>query len=158
MKKSPKSKSTAAPKIDPYLEGLVSKLIDRLVQLEKKLDTVILQTSGKTSSGSVESGKPQQSPPPVRRDRTLYEAICAQCSKVCEVPFKPVEGRAVYCKECWAQRKSGATPNGMPILTPVALPPKPASKLHALFTPSAPAVSATKKPKKKKLSGSKKKR
>jgi CxxC-x17-CxxC domain-containing protein len=34
-----------------------------------------------------------------------YSAICADCGKECEVPFKPLKGRPVYCQACWATRK-----------------------------------------------------
>ncbi|OGW82842.1 MAG: DNA-directed RNA polymerase [Omnitrophica bacterium RIFCSPLOWO2_01_FULL_45_10] len=38
--------------------------------------------------------------------REMFKAICAECKKECEVPFKPREDRPVYCKECFAKRKS----------------------------------------------------
>ncbi|HXV18806.1 MAG TPA: CxxC-x17-CxxC domain-containing protein [Candidatus Omnitrophota bacterium] len=131
MKKSPRSKNrSAAPKVDPYLEGLMAKLLERLVNVEKKLDTVISQTSGRPAIGGNSSAPAQnqsiQQPP--RKERTMYEAICADCSKVCEVPFRPSEDRAVYCKTCFANRKAGR-PHGMPALTPVSIAPKPVSKL-----------------------------
>ena len=143
MKKNLKPKKTSGPKVDPYLEGLVAKLIDRLVSLEKKMDALLSRAGGKPAGNSPEA--PAQEAP--RRERTLYEAICADCSKVCEVPFKPVEGRAVYCKTCFGKRKSGGAKHGMPILTPVALPPKPAGKLGMAQTP--PSQDASKKTKKK---------
>ena len=37
--------------------------------------------------------------------RTMYKAICADCGKECEVPFKPTEGRPVYCRECYAKHR-----------------------------------------------------
>ncbi len=46
-----------------------------------------------------------------RHERTLYQAVCADCRKQCEVPFKPTGERPVFCKACFAQRKSGG--NGM---------------------------------------------
>src|SRR5262245_2525041 len=107
MKKS--SKSKAAPKVDPFVEGLMSKLLDRLVALEKKMDVVVAQTAAGKGDASKPFQKPQ-APQPAHRDRTLYEAICADCHKVCEVPFKPSEDRAVYCKECFAKRKAGGRP------------------------------------------------
>jgi CxxC-x17-CxxC domain-containing protein len=33
--------------------------------------------------------------------REMHKAVCAECKKECEVPFKPTEGRPVYCKECF---------------------------------------------------------
>ncbi len=37
--------------------------------------------------------------------RQMHKAICSSCKQECEVPFKPTEGRAVYCKECYANNK-----------------------------------------------------
>jgi CxxC-x17-CxxC domain-containing protein len=126
MKKNSKSKSktAATPPVDPYLEGLMAKLLERLVGLERKIDTVIAQTGTKTS-GNSEAPKSfqqnNQTNEPRRKDRVLYEAICADCHNVCEVPFKPSEGRAVYCKECFAKRKSGAAGNNHNVPRPAAV-------------------------------------
>ncbi len=157
MKKSVKSK--AAVKVDPYLEGLMAKLLDRLVGIEKQLSTVIAQTAGKPS-GNGEAPKSFQKPEttqPPHRDRVLYEAICADCHKVCEVPFKPSENRAVYCKECFARRKSGGQSQAKaPLMTPVALAPKPPSKLSAAALSAAATMAARQIPKKKKSAPAKK--
>lgn len=37
--------------------------------------------------------------------REMHKATCSECKKECEVPFKPVEGRAVYCKDCFRKRQ-----------------------------------------------------
>ncbi len=37
--------------------------------------------------------------------REMHKAICADCKQDCEVPFKPTEGKPVYCKECYAKHK-----------------------------------------------------
>ncbi len=136
-------KKSKAPKIDPYVEGFLNKFMERLAILEKKMDRLISQTSkgGGQNGGPQVTQVPQQPP---RRERQLYEAICADCAKVCEVPFQPSENRAVYCKSCWAKRK-GQSP-GMPILRPVATPPKPVGKLHL----PVPVVAAPTKAKKTK--------
>ena len=39
--------------------------------------------------------------------REMHKATCADCSKECEVPFKPSGDRPVYCRECFAKRKGG---------------------------------------------------
>jgi CxxC-x17-CxxC domain-containing protein len=44
---------------------------------------------------------------PERRERVLHKAVCADCHKDCEVPFKPTGERPVYCKECFSKRKGG---------------------------------------------------
>ena len=33
-------------------------------------------------------------------DRQMFPTTCADCKKETQVPFKPTEGRPVYCKEC----------------------------------------------------------
>jgi CxxC-x17-CxxC domain-containing protein len=33
--------------------------------------------------------------------REVHKAVCADCGKECEVPFKPTEGRPVYCRDCY---------------------------------------------------------
>ena len=38
--------------------------------------------------------------------REMFAAVCAECGKECQVPFKPTEGKAVYCSECFAAKKA----------------------------------------------------
>ncbi|MFH1774163.1 MAG: CxxC-x17-CxxC domain-containing protein [Methanobacteriota archaeon] len=38
-------------------------------------------------------------------ERKMYKATCADCGQETEVPFKPSEGRPVYCRECYQKRK-----------------------------------------------------
>ncbi len=43
-----------------------------------------------------------------RRDfgpREMHKATCSECGNDCEVPFKPTEGKPVYCKDCYKKRK-----------------------------------------------------
>lgn len=37
--------------------------------------------------------------------REMYTAICSECGKETEVPFKPSPDRPVYCRECYEARK-----------------------------------------------------
>lgn len=36
--------------------------------------------------------------------REMHKATCSECGAETEVPFKPVAGRPVYCKECFKKR------------------------------------------------------
>ena len=36
----------------------------------------------------------------------LYDAICADCGKPTKVPFKPQEGRPIYCKKCMKKHET----------------------------------------------------
>ena len=38
--------------------------------------------------------------------RQMYPAVCAQCGKDTEVPFRPRGDRPVYCSECYNQQRS----------------------------------------------------
>ena len=38
--------------------------------------------------------------------REMHKAVCADCGKETEVPFKPTEGRPVYCRECYPKHAS----------------------------------------------------
>jgi CxxC-x17-CxxC domain-containing protein len=37
--------------------------------------------------------------------REMHKAVCADCKKECEVPFKPSGDRPVYCKECYPKHR-----------------------------------------------------
>ncbi len=37
--------------------------------------------------------------------REMHKAICSDCKQDCEVPFKPTQGKPVYCKECYSKHK-----------------------------------------------------
>ncbi len=37
--------------------------------------------------------------------REMHKAKCSECGNDCEVPFKPTEGKPVYCRECYNKRK-----------------------------------------------------
>ena len=38
--------------------------------------------------------------------RVETKTVCSQCGKETTVPFKPTQGRPVYCGECFQQRRS----------------------------------------------------
>ncbi len=40
--------------------------------------------------------------------RELHDATCAQCNGGARFPFKPVPGRPVYCRDCYASRAASA--------------------------------------------------
>jgi CxxC-x17-CxxC domain-containing protein len=37
--------------------------------------------------------------------REMHKAKCSDCGNECEVPFKPTEGKPVYCRECYPKHK-----------------------------------------------------
>jgi CxxC-x17-CxxC domain-containing protein len=40
-----------------------------------------------------------------RGPREMTKIVCSDCGKDAEVPFKPTEGRPVYCRECFAKHR-----------------------------------------------------
>jgi len=137
--KSPSKRSGAGKSELPELVTVMMKVVERLEALERKIDLVISQTSGRPSAAPQAQGQqsvqrpeqPQQRHPhppngshPIhgqngsqqnhgQNRRPLYKAVCADCRKDCEIPFKPTGERPVYCKECFAGRKAGnSAPKG----------------------------------------------
>jgi len=40
--------------------------------------------------------------------RTVTATVCSQCGKETTVPFRLTQGRPVYCRECFQQRRAAA--------------------------------------------------
>ena len=36
-----------------------------------------------------------------RGDRQMFDATCDNCGKSCQVPFRPTQGKPVYCSDCF---------------------------------------------------------
>ncbi len=156
---SPSCKSPADKNELPELVAIMQKIAERLEALEKKVDRVISQTATSSIVGREPSKlspqpfvarqpfrqpdpshrpsevKPLQAQPQghghERRERVLHKAVCADCHKDCEVPFKPTGERPVYCKECFSKRKGGHSfknsqgnsPTPPPLKVPAAVNP-----------------------------------
>lgn len=55
------------------------------------------------------AGGPSDRSAEARNGRPTFEITCASCSQKARVPFRPTEGRDVFCPECYRARKdSGA--------------------------------------------------
>lgn len=123
MKKRLKRKSSLAlPQAEPNMTEsdmvvLIHQIQQQLVFLEKKIDTLISQSLERPSEGKHFPKSSQHFNRSYRhdrgqqgssfRERSFTRAICADCNKECEVPFKPSGDRPVYCKECFSKRKDG---------------------------------------------------
>ena len=42
--------------------------------------------------------------------REMHDAVCSDCGKKTQVPFKPTEGRPVYCRDCYPKHAPPRTP------------------------------------------------
>jgi len=174
MKKQTKAK---AAKTDmPDLVTAMIKLVERLETLERKMDQVLGRVSNlptevrravqelhppqafhhvppapRPDPGSHSQSQPNQGP----RERILYQAVCADCLKRCEVPFKPSGDRPVYCPACFAIRKAGHVPKD---LTSQVVVPHHLREVKAAPAVKAKEVVASKGKKSKKQKPTKKKK
>jgi CxxC-x17-CxxC domain-containing protein len=55
-------------------------------------------SSGGYSSGGYSGGGE-------RRQREMFEAVCANCGKTASVPFRPSGSKPVYCSDCFEGRR-----------------------------------------------------
>ncbi len=123
MKKFFKRKSTEdTPQIETDMPNIINKMQAQLVSLENKIDTLISRSTERHSEEKHFSKPFQRSDRPSRygagrrdnrtKERSFTQAICADCKKECEVPFKPSGGRPVYCRECFSKRNEGSSFKG----------------------------------------------
>lgn len=84
--------------------AMIDKIQRQLVSLEGKIDSLIMRPQGRPAEEQRFSRSFRHFE---QRERTFTRAICADCKKECEVPFRPSGDRPVYCKECFARRKEG---------------------------------------------------
>jgi CxxC-x17-CxxC domain-containing protein len=85
------------------LAELMVQIQQQLASLEKKIDIVINRPQERPFEGKRNFTPPQRFDP---AQRILHKAVCADCKKECEVPFRPTGDRPVYCKECFSKRKA----------------------------------------------------
>ena len=118
MKKHVKRKSSLVAPQESDVTGLINKLQQQVSAIEKKLDILISQSSKMPFEKSY-SRKPSRSfnyshrhdgarQGDGPRERTYTKAICADCNRECEIPFKPSGDRPVYCRECFPKHKKGS--------------------------------------------------
>lgn len=113
-KSASESTDLVLPQVETDLAGLVNKMYEQLVALEKKVDTLISRSSDHVQDGN----RFQKSGPRFRhhdrslgakyddrsRERNFTQAVCSKCGKECELPFRPTGDRPVYCRDCFSAR------------------------------------------------------
>jgi len=45
-------------------------------------------------------------------DRQMFKAVCSNCGKDCEVPFRPTNSKPVYCSDCFEKMGGGRRSDG----------------------------------------------
>ncbi|MBU1113231.1 MAG: hypothetical protein KKH93_05100 [Candidatus Omnitrophica bacterium] len=120
MKKGFKKKVSLTPApASSDLASSISKIQQQLVFLEKKIDILIGQ-SKEVPSPAKHSFKPfqrfdhsqrhsQGRPDRDFKERSFTQAVCADCKRECEVPFRPSGDRPIYCRECFSKRNQDSS-------------------------------------------------
>ena len=54
-------------------------------------------------------GGPQGTPGQARYNKVETQATCSGCGKQTTVPFRPTQGRPVFCRECFQSRRTAAS-------------------------------------------------
>lgn len=44
-------------------------------------------------------------------DKQMFDATCAKCGNKCQVPFRPIDGKPIFCSNCF-EKKGGAADSG----------------------------------------------
>ncbi|ETB63886.1 TPA: CxxC-x17-CxxC domain-containing protein [Candidatus Nomurabacteria bacterium] len=44
-----------------------------------------------------------------RREISMHKAVCDECHKPCEVPFRPSSDKPIYCNDCFSGKKGNDT-------------------------------------------------
>ncbi|MGH9675606.1 MAG: zinc-ribbon domain containing protein [Candidatus Acidiferrum sp.] len=58
---------------------------------------------------SKRAAQPHSRGGPGNNQKTETRTNCSACGKETTVPFKPTQGRPVFCRECFQQRRTAAT-------------------------------------------------
>jgi len=83
----------------------INKIQALLIMLDKKVDALIKRPSSDARLPLTPTLSAAERSNNHNRERVMYEVICADCKKECKIPFKPSEGRPVYCQDCFSRRK-----------------------------------------------------
>lgn len=46
-------------------------------------------------------------------DKQMHDAVCDKCGSNCQVPFKPMAGKAIFCDNCFDKGGSGSKDSGV---------------------------------------------
>lgn len=60
------------------------------------------RTNGPNNRGRFGNGGPRRN---FGGPREMHKAVCSDCGQEAEVPFKPTEGKPVYCRDCFQKRR-----------------------------------------------------
>lgn len=67
------------------------------------------QKNGDSGSSRFEGRGPARSN---FEEREMSDVVCDECGKNCQVPFRPTEGKPIYCSDCFGDKKNSGSKGG----------------------------------------------
>ncbi|RJP74112.1 MAG: hypothetical protein C4524_13510 [Candidatus Zixiibacteriota bacterium] len=74
---------------------------------------------------------------PLQPGREMFQVICANCHRPTMVPFKPITGKPVLCKDCFIAQRYGSSPAASQEAISVPLASAPAESLEPMVAEAA---------------------
>jgi len=74
--------------------------------------------------------------------REMFQVVCAQCNRETFVPFKPITGKPVLCKDCFIAQRYGAHAQPLESEREEEKPPSPEEERDSAVTQAIPAQGA----------------
>ena len=53
-----------------------------------------------------------------RKQLEMHDAVCDKCGKPCQLPFRPTQGKPVYCSDCFRNKDSYEGPRSSSSVSP----------------------------------------
>ncbi len=106
-KKSPKNIDVAETMVqiqaqlaalDTKLEAFINKSLSDIAQALASQKVAVAPRPVQPPSAPIRSHEQSRRP--------MFAVVCFECGKDTQIPFKPSQGRPVYCPECFAKRKA----------------------------------------------------
>jgi len=107
------SRPFSAQTLPPLKVDLTAGVKDKIIESSRRLYTrsrVEVEDEINKWSGMLQSSEGEMK----------YKADCSNCKKSTMVPFEPLEGRPIYCRDCMFKIKNGELKAGTGFITPKA--------------------------------------
>ena len=85
----------------------------------------------------------QTRPKKPKPERPKFDVTCQECGTAAQVPFKPIEGRDVFCQPCYRARRGIAAPTTEPNLATDAAAPDAGESTDAPVSRAAVSTAIT---------------
>lgn len=113
QKNSCPTKDLPKQQSQPDLLGLLHKISEQISYLERKVDNLISsQATSRLQDNANTMNSASQRYNDRSRESGFTKAICSDCGKECQLPFKPSGDRPVYCRNCFSSRKRSENSSG----------------------------------------------